>query len=256
MRKWRPSFRSIYVIPEIHGSLSLLENIFNRILPLRTHKNQEDILIMLGDYIDFGENSKGVIDCLINVKKEFGDRAIFLSGNHEELLLRSLQSDANYSYWIANGGLATIQSYTKSISKNDIPTRSRVQDLIGSDHLDFFSSLYSCYKLDNFLFFHGGINTTIKFEENNNDTLLFDTTFSREIKKNILKKEKSLVNDDYIYISAHNYKGKKPFIHSKFCFLGGQAPQRLFVLDLNSMQMCATKMGKTRIYKYNFKYFE
>ena len=57
MSKFRPSFNSIYVIPDIHGHYDQLKLICKRILPLRKSDGGRDTLIFLGDYIDRGPNS-------------------------------------------------------------------------------------------------------------------------------------------------------------------------------------------------------
>jgi hypothetical protein len=258
VRKWRPSFRCIYVIPEVRGNMQSLELILNRILPLRIFKNQEDMLIMLGDYID-GQDSDKVIDCLINIKEEYKDRVIFLRGSHEEMLLRSRNSEQDFSHWVDSGGIYTIGSYIKRTELNANPyaiKRNRLNDLIPIKHLDFISNLDHYYFMDNYCFFHGGFNPSKSIAENNLSNFIFDFTSSKYVKDCLKNKKEPEFQDDYIYISHHNYMADKPFIYSKYFMLGGSAPSKLFVFELNSMEASAVTSNKSRIYKYNFNIHE
>lgn len=260
MRKWRPTHKCIYIIPEVHGNMNSLEVIFNRILPLRKFKNQEDVLVMLGDYIDGTDNSFKVIETLMALKKEFNERVIFLRGNHEELMLKSIRgSDAHFKQWIDNGGISTIKSYldhkNQSMSPYSIP-RTRLIDIIPREHIDFISSMDYKYIIDDYVFFHGSFDHNKTINDNSVDNFLFDYTASKYVKDCLKNNQEPIFKDDYIFIGAHNFGGKIPFIHPRYLMLGGMAPQKLLVFELNSMSASMIKTGKSRIYKYNFKFFE
>lgn len=260
MRKWRPTHKAIYVIPEVRGNAACLELILNRILPLRIFKNQEDMLIMLGDYIDGDGSSSEVIDSLINIKEAYGDRVVFLKGNHEAMMLNAYNgSNDDFHYWTDNGGFSTIDSYLKkaglkstsySIGKN------RLSDIIPKDHIDFLSIMKNYFIIDNYCFFHGGFDPNKTIADNNLDNFIFDFTSSKYVKKCVKNNESPIFKDDYIFIGNHNYMEDKPFIHSKYFMLGGSAPGKLIVFELNSMTASAAKRGKSRIYKYNFNIHE
>ena len=119
MSKWRPSKNCLYVIPDIHGAISKLKLICNRILPLRQNINNKDTLLFLGDYIDRQLDSYRVLDFLIDLKSQYPDQTVFLKGNHEQMLLiaankvlgrsYSLQDRQHaYKLWIENGGYQTV----------------------------------------------------------------------------------------------------------------------------------------------------
>jgi serine/threonine protein phosphatase 1 len=92
----------LYVIGDIHGRLDLLEQLIERInLDIKSREG-EAVIVTLGDYVDRGPNSSGVLDRLAN--NPFEGRYVALKGNHEALLeaflanpcpLRAFQSGAN-----------------------------------------------------------------------------------------------------------------------------------------------------------------
>lgn len=256
MRKWRPTHKCIYVIPEVHGAIESLNIIFSRILPLRSSKDQEDVVILLGDYIDEGSDSATVIDTLIECKREYGDRFLCIKGNHEILLLKALQSDQDYRAWILQGGVPTIKSYLDKLNLDSDPSSfpfSRLSDIIPTSHIDFLNSLPTHIVLEDYVLFHGGFD--LSNSENTADSMwAFDTQSSRNVKR--LIKEKPLATETKIYVGAHNFKSRLPYIYSKYFMLGGGAPSKLILFELNSMTCAMIKQGKSRIYKHNFKYIE
>jgi hypothetical protein len=257
-RKWRPTeHRAIYVIAEVHGNMNSLEVILNRILPLRKHKGKEDVVIFLGDYIDNDEQSNAVIDCLITIQQEYKDRAIFLKGNHEEVMLKGIYgSNDDFQYWVDNGGIATIKSYLDSEKSSASPysiTQNRILDIIPKEHIEFIRGLQNYYILDNYIFFHGGFNINKTIVENSMNNFIYDYVASKKVKDALHNKEVIEYKDNYIYIGAHNFNSNIPFISSRYMMLGGSAPGKLLVFELNSMTACAATRGKSRIYKYKFK---
>ena len=94
----------IFVIGDIHGCLNKLEQLWDRIDP----RPDKDQLVFLGDYIDRGEDSSGVLDYLLQLKETYLN-TIFLMGNHERMFIDFLAgvrvSDAsNLKQIIAEGG--------------------------------------------------------------------------------------------------------------------------------------------------------
>ena len=91
-------------ITDIHGELDKLENVLSKI-----ETKPDDIFVFMGDYIDRGPNSKGVVDRIIEQANTH--KCIYLIGSHEYALLHS-PSDDYYKYLFDNyGGPATIRSY-------------------------------------------------------------------------------------------------------------------------------------------------
>lgn len=106
-----------WVIGDIHGCANALQTLLNNI-PL--HDN--DIIITVGDYVDRGPNSYGVIEQLLHLEKSY--RLCALRGNHEIMMLRARDDRNEYREWLKNGGDKTLISYSPFADNgniNDIP---------------------------------------------------------------------------------------------------------------------------------------
>lgn len=136
----------IIALGDIHGCFhSLKELIENRI-----QLTKDDQLILLGDYIDRGMQSKEVVDYIIELQRQ-GFNIITLMGNHEMLLLNAYQDHHGLAKWFVNGGRKTLESFgLESISE------------LGEKYIRFFKGLKLFYEIDNFLFVHAGFNNVIE----------------------------------------------------------------------------------------------
>jgi len=130
-----------FVIADIHGCCRTFRHlIFNRLKLTR-----EDSLVLLGDYIDRGPDSKGVLDTIIELNKS-GYTVIPILGNHEDMLLNAV--DANgMDEWLDNGGRNTLDSYGVN-HPSELPV----------DHLEFMRNLPEVYVTDFHVFVHAGLN--------------------------------------------------------------------------------------------------
>ena len=100
----------LYIIGDIHGRADLLDKIVDEICrDIDLNKADNCFTITLGDYIDRGPNSRGVIDELI--RNPFPTRYIALRGNHEELFDNFLNGENVGNAWRQLGGLETMHSY-------------------------------------------------------------------------------------------------------------------------------------------------
>ena len=114
----------IFAIGDIHGCVNELRALLN-LLPL----TPESTVVFLGDYIDRGGNSKGVIDTIIELRGHC--RVVTLKGNHEAMFLDFLDhpGSARAGLFICNGGSATLASYANETGRYELP----------SEHVAFFS---------------------------------------------------------------------------------------------------------------------
>src|SRR5579862_9488446 len=95
-----------FVIGDIHGCVDEVNCLLDALAP-----TADDTVVCLGDYIDRGPASKGVIDRLIRLRRE-GPRCVFLKGNHEDMFLGFLgEGGAFGEAFLANGGAHTLRSY-------------------------------------------------------------------------------------------------------------------------------------------------
>jgi serine/threonine protein phosphatase 1 len=107
-----------YAIGDIHGCLAKMNRLLDRIAEETAGKPVR--LIFLGDYIDRGPDSRGVIERLMTLQRERPDDVICLRGNHEAMALASVASDEYEEYWRANGGATTLASFAVSHAR-DLP---------------------------------------------------------------------------------------------------------------------------------------
>ncbi len=130
-----------WIIGDIHGCLRELNMLLSEI-PVN------DKLVFLGDYVDRGPDSMGVIDRLIQEKH----RSYFLMGNHEDLMINYMKGETNSWHLEINGGKETLDSYGLSLKSkfNDLPAA----------HQEFFDALEMYLDFDDFLAVHAGINSS------------------------------------------------------------------------------------------------
>src|ERR1700758_2703788 len=100
----------IYAVGDIHGRVDLLSQLFSRIdCDLSAYPAQEALHVFLGDYIDRGKDSAGVLDLLISRGKSH--QLCCLKGNHEIFLAEFLENPAILKPWAQYGALPTLVSY-------------------------------------------------------------------------------------------------------------------------------------------------
>jgi serine/threonine protein phosphatase 1 len=142
-----------YVVGDIHGCADELKCMIES-LPLAT----TDRLVFLGDYVDRGPDSKGVVTYLIGLQKNAPQEFVFLKGNHEDMLLSYLGFQGRYGeMFLFNGGEATLTSY--GVSSRRDPT-DKIRAALPENHLEFFAALKPYYIAGEFLCVHAGINPT------------------------------------------------------------------------------------------------
>ncbi|MDA8743480.1 serine/threonine protein phosphatase [Rubripirellula amarantea] len=132
-----------FVIGDIHGCDKALRTIIDTIAP-----NPSDEIIFLGDYIDRGPNSKGVIEQLLKLTSEC--QVITLRGNHEIMLQGVALHGLDEQLWLANGGRATLTSYGGKIAK------------IPDSHMDFFHGLRAYHETGESIFVHAGYDHSLE----------------------------------------------------------------------------------------------
>jgi len=153
---------NIYVISDIHGCSMPLAKLLNKIKPLA----KSDKVIFIGDYIDRGPDSKGVIDILLQLRTEHS-RVITLMGNHEWMLLNALRGMGEKEF-LSIGGDATLKSY-------GIPTESitNLASLIPQSHLDFFFELLPYWQDENYIYVHAGLQPGVHLSQQSPDWLFW-----------------------------------------------------------------------------------
>ncbi len=135
----------IFFVGDIHGC----SKTFRRLVTEKICLKKEDKLYCVGDYIDRGPDSKGVIDFILELKTE-NYQIYTLRGNHEEMLLDSADEDGSFHNWIRNGGDKTLKSFkVKSIVE------------LKPVYLDFFKQTQYFIETKKFIFVHAGLDFSI-----------------------------------------------------------------------------------------------
>ncbi|TVY07238.1 metallophosphoesterase family protein [Paenibacillus cremeus] len=153
----RGSQRKTFVISDIHGCLVELEQLLTAI-PFRKGKDQ---LILLGDYVDRGPNSKEVLERIIQLTETC--HAVALRGNHDQMFLEFLEGEDPYSF-IYNGGIHTLLSYCGPHWFDELDFfigLEKAREYITTHfptHVAFLQSLPLYYEAADHLFVHAGIN--------------------------------------------------------------------------------------------------
>jgi len=148
-----------FAIGDIHGNLSHLEQLIKKIEPALDP--QRDTVIFLGDYIDRGPDSKGVVDRILQLRKDL-PHVVCLKGNHEAMFLDWILNGENYELYLYNGGGATIRSYSQEGAFT-----------LPQEHLDFFTSLLLYYETEHYIFVHAGLRGGIPLEEQDPHDLIW-----------------------------------------------------------------------------------
>ena len=133
------------VVGDIHGKLEL----FNLLLEKMEYRAGEDRLILIGDLVDRGENSRGVVARAIELKREAPNNVVVLRGNHEAMMLAALShpEGEQAELWYYNGGIETLQSYMDEDGDCDVP----------EEHWDFLASLPTWYEDDHAIYVHASL---------------------------------------------------------------------------------------------------
>ena len=129
-------------IGDIHGCSRALEAVLTAIDP-----RPDDAIVGLGDYIDRGPDSRGVLDRLIDLEGQC--KLVPILGNHEEQLLAALDGERTAVFnWLGMGGLATLASYGAQRVTEADPAR------IPAEHIAFLRRCRDYYETEAHIFVH------------------------------------------------------------------------------------------------------
>lgn len=157
-----PEGQRIYAIGDIHGRLDLL----NRLLDLIDGDDAErgpahTQLIFLGDLVDRGPDSKGVVERVMQLAAD-SESVRCIAGNHEEIISRAWQGDKRSAGLLNKvGGRETLLSYGVSANQYDTADLAELVRLtrssIPAEHIAFFKSCHDWIEAEDYLFVHAGV---------------------------------------------------------------------------------------------------
>lgn len=165
-----------YAVGDIHGRLDLLDALLALIDEDSARRNEAEVtIIFLGDLVDRGPNSRGVVDRLIDFAR--GPVATrFLMGNHEEVFLRALKGDRRALRLLLRiGGRETILSY--GVGADELRALDfdellmLLQEKIPAEHVAFLAGFEEAIEVGDYLFVHAGIRPGVPPEEQSGSDL-------------------------------------------------------------------------------------
>jgi len=149
-----------FVIGDIHGCRNELVALIQG-LPL----SPKDTLVFLGDYVDRGPDSRGVVDFILDLKDKNEYEVLCLKGNHEDMLLSFLGLGGSHGdMFLLNGGIATLKSYGVALPRGTRPEAADFMSALSTRHHDFFTSLETYCFLGEFLCVHAGVQPLRSWE--------------------------------------------------------------------------------------------
>ncbi len=150
----------LFIVGDIHGCLDPLKRMMDKI----DWRPEEDGLIFLGDYIDRGVDSRGVVDYIIEISNS-SPLVQCLMGNHENILLDFLSS-GDPRLLLLNGGMTTLESY-------QVEEKGEKEALIPPEHVAFFESLFLYIELDEYYVVHAGFRPGVEVEKQATEDLIW-----------------------------------------------------------------------------------
>lgn len=164
-----------YVIGDVHGCRKTLV----RLIEEKIKVEPGDSIYFLGDYIDRGPDSKGVIDYIIELKSK-GIHVTCLLGNHEKMMVESIYSKSENINWLINGGKQTLKSFGVDCAEK-IPYK----------YYNFINSCLYCIELEKYFLVHAGFNFLIENPLVDIDSMLWIRKFNVDIRK--IKNKKVII---------------------------------------------------------------
>ena len=131
-------------IGDIHGATTALDALLATVVP-----TPQDLLVFLGDYVDRGPDTRGVIDRLIALRQSH--RVVCLRGNHELMMTDARRDKGELRNWLAVGGVQTMNSYAEAGWRATF-------DNVPAEHWDFLEEgLFDFFETETHIFVHANL---------------------------------------------------------------------------------------------------
>ncbi|MDA0653778.1 MAG: metallophosphoesterase [Proteobacteria bacterium] len=154
----------MYAFGDIHGRADLLGRLHTSVRDDASRAPEpRRIAIYLGDYLDRGENSRGVLD-MLPAGPGPGFETVHLCGNHEDFLLRFLEDSGLAEIWLQNGAAATLQSYGIDAHLPQTEIRSRLAAALPESHVAFLKGLRRSASVGDYFFVHAGVRPGVALD--------------------------------------------------------------------------------------------
>lgn len=175
-----PTGRRVYAVGDVHGRADLLVRLLQDLHAdiARGGFEGRPILVMLGDYVDRGFQSKDVIDVLMGeLMSPF--ETYFLKGNHEAAMLQFMTDPSIGPRWAEFGGVETLVSYgvrpprTRTSQDEWAAASEALNKAMPSEHLQFLTNLDLSVRIGDYLFVHAGVRPGVPLDQQTERDLLW-----------------------------------------------------------------------------------
>ena len=159
-----------YAIGDVHGRLDLLRILLEQVDDDSISRSCErEFVIFLGDLIDRGPDSKGVIALLRALASRLPN-PVFIMGNHEEMMLRVLGDEPEQLWdWMSFGGYEFARSYGVEVGRlatmDATAAAAEIRSAIPPEDLEFVARFVDSFRFGDYLFVHAGIRPGISLEK-------------------------------------------------------------------------------------------
>lgn len=166
-----PDGLRVYAIGDIHGRRDLLDELLDRIVEDDRKRGAADThIVFLGDLMDRGPDSAGVIERALELSQTLGEKVHFLMGNHEEVYLGAAKGEEKLvRFFCKIGGRETILSYDITPEEYNAldmeQLAARMPTLIDQRHVDFVSGFKNRIVMGDYAFVHAGVRPGIAIED-------------------------------------------------------------------------------------------
>jgi serine/threonine protein phosphatase 1 len=165
-----PPGQRIWAIGDIHGRADLLEQLLERIEHEEERLSPSRVsIIFLGDLVDRGPDSKGVLDRIVALRAASPDVRV-LRGNHDDVFLRAIKGDVrSMRHLVRMGGRETVLSYGISeaeyTSVDFASLVDHVQELVPQSHVELLESMEAMIVTGDYVFVHAGVRPDVPLDE-------------------------------------------------------------------------------------------
>lgn len=177
-----PPGTAVYAIGDIHGRVDLLAELHRRIEAASERRSAVDrqVIVYLGDYVDRGAASAGVIDLILD-RAPAGFEVVTLLGNHERLMIEFLDDVRRGPLWLRNGGDATLASYGVDAgdagayldAKPLLALQAALRAQLPPRHLEFLQDLKLAHAEGDYVFVHAGVRPGVALEAQQEEDLIW-----------------------------------------------------------------------------------
>ena len=162
-----PAGTRLYAIGDVHGRLDLLNELEHLISRDLATAPSRVLTVFLGDYVDRGRESAGVLERLSS--RDFCTPTCFLRGNHEEVFLQFFSDPSVLGSWRKFGGLETLHSYGVNVGEAmrgasyDV-AQAALMDVLPARHRQFLEATLPSFTLGDYFFCHAGVKPGVDLE--------------------------------------------------------------------------------------------